>query len=167
MLHPVRDPVEPGVGETAGFAMLGCVAAAVVVATAAAASGAAPAAASEIEVEETSGILSNPGQEDHRLGDQLHLQYSQSSLGQLLFHLHFLHECEDYPWSLPYSLLVKVHPVWAAVAQLAGDTVGHLHWSRSCCCCWPADGHLLQDQAQAGRPALEAPQGPHRERRAG
>lgn len=90
----VKGPVEPEAVETAGFVRPGCAAAAV--ATAAAASEAAPAVASGNEAEGTSGILSNPGQEDHLFDDLLPLRYSQSSLGQLLCHLHFHFECEEY-----------------------------------------------------------------------
>lgn len=149
VLYLVRDPVALGAEETAGFEMPGCAAAAVVAAaaTAAAASGAAPAAASETEVGEISGISSNPGQGGHQLVDQLPLQYFQFSQGPLLSPLHFLHEHEGFPRSLPYFPLVQVRPALAVVAAtlLAEDTAEYLHLSRSCCCCWPAVGHPLQD----------------------
>lgn len=116
VLYPVKDPVEPGAEETAGFVMPGCAAAVVAAATAAAASGAAPAAASGIEAGEISGILSNPGQEVHQLADQLLLQYFQFSQDLLLSPLHYLHGHEDFPKSLPYFLLVQVRLELVAAA---------------------------------------------------
>lgn len=91
-----------------------------------------PAAASEIEVGEISGTLSNPGQEDHQLADQLPLRYFQFSQGLLLSPLHCLHGHEDFPRSLPYFLLVQVRPALAAAAvtMLAGDTAGFLNQER-------------------------------------
>lgn len=93
-----------------------------------------PAAASEIEVEETSDTLSSPGQEGHQLDDRIPLRYFRPLLGRFLFRLHFLYGCEECSQLLPYSLLVKVHPVWAAAAvvQPTGDTVGYLNQEQSC-----------------------------------